>query len=90
MVAAAPAVSQSSSASVPLRLPLIFLFSGSAAIFVLPSALTDPQQMRVLALMHTATLGWFTICPRRAWRFGYLTVESWSKLPRWLWRTLWE
>ncbi len=57
------------SAAVPLRLPLSFLLSGTVAsvllgigaIFVLPDALTSPQAMQVLALVHTATLGWFTM-----------------------------
>ncbi|HEU5367875.1 MAG TPA: hypothetical protein VFU69_05410 [Ktedonobacterales bacterium] len=55
--------------AVPLRLPLSFLLSGAiasvllgiGAIFVLPLALTDPQAMQVLTLVHTATLGWFTM-----------------------------
>src|SRR5690242_2973177 len=67
----APALPQSRPGStvVPLRLPLIFLLSGTAAsvllgigaIFLLPTALADPQAMQVLALVHTATLGWFTM-----------------------------
>jgi len=67
----APALprSQPTSTVVPLRLPLSFLLSGTiasvllgiGAIFLLPMALTDPQAMQVLALVHTATLGWFTM-----------------------------
>jgi hypothetical protein len=34
---------------------------GIGAIFVLPTVLIDPQGMQVLALVHTATLGWFTM-----------------------------
>lgn len=57
------------STAVPLRLPLSLLLSGTlasvllglGAIFVLPVALVNPQDMQVLALVHTATLGWFTM-----------------------------
>jgi hypothetical protein len=69
MQAPALPLSRPGSTAVPLRLPLSFLLGGTAAsvllgvgaIFVLPTALTDPQGMRVLALVHTATLGWFTM-----------------------------
>ncbi len=55
--------------TIPLRLPLSLLLSGAiasvllgiGAIFVLPEALTDPQALHVLALVHTATLGWWTM-----------------------------
>ena len=67
----APAIPlrQSGNTAVPLRLPLSLLLSGSVAsillgigaIFVLPLALVNPQAMQVLALVHTATLGWFTM-----------------------------
>jgi len=58
-----------SSATVPLRLPLGFMVGGAVAsvllglgaIVALPMALTAPQAMPVLALVHTATLGWFTM-----------------------------
>ena len=57
------------STATPLWLPLSLLLSGAVAsvllgigaIFVLPEALTDPQAMHVLALVHTATLGWWTM-----------------------------
>lgn len=67
----APAIPlrQPASTAVPLRLPLSLLLSGTlasvllgiGAIFVLPVALVNPQDMQVLALVHTATLGWFTM-----------------------------
>jgi hypothetical protein len=69
MEATAIPLRRPNSTATPLRLPLSFLLSGAVAsvllgvgaIFVLPTALTDPQAMQVLALVHTATLGWFTM-----------------------------
>ncbi len=57
------------STATPLGLPLSLLLNGTVAsvllgigaIVVLPEALTDPQAMHVLALVHTATLGWWTM-----------------------------
>ena len=57
------------STTTPLWLPLSLLLSGAVAsvllgvgaIVVLPEALADPQALRVLALVHTATLGWWTM-----------------------------
>lgn len=55
--------------SVPLIVPLLFLLTGSvaAALFavmlpwVAPEALLSPGFPHVLALVHTATLGWLTM-----------------------------
>lgn len=55
--------------SVPLHLPLPFLLTGSlgGALFglllpwVAPQALVAPDEPHVLALVHTATLGWLTM-----------------------------
>lgn len=80
--------------SVPLLVPLLFLLTGSvaAAIFgialpwIAPEALLSPGFPHVLALVHTATLGWLTmtmlgatiqlvpvivVAPLRATRFLY-------------------
>lgn len=80
--------------SVPLIVPLLFLLTGisAAAIFsvmlpwIAPEALLSPGFPHVLALVHTATLGWLTmtimgaslqlvpvivVAPLRATRFLY-------------------